>query len=326
MLAFLTRRSIGAVVTLLIIAAVTFFLFFAVPADPARLACGKVCPPELLEQARHNLGMDMPVWQQFLAWVGGLVAGRDYEGLGHCPAPCLGYSFVNREPVLETILDRLPLTLSLTFGAALLFLLFGVGTGMIAALKQGKALDKIASVSSLIGASVQIYFVGTLAMYFLVYQWQILGRPQYIPLTDNPIAWAYGLLLPWVVLSIIFTANYTRMTRSTMVEQLSEDYVRTATAKGMPRRTVVMRFALRGTLIPIVTIFGVDLGQLIGGAIITETTFGLQGIGRLAIRAVTDSDLPMLMATVLLAAAAIVVFNVIVDILYAVIDPRVRLS
>lgn len=326
MLAFLTRRSIGAVVTLLIISAVTFFLFFAVPADPARLACGKVCPPELLEQARHNLGMDRPVWEQFIAWVGGLFAGRDYEGLGRCPAPCLGYSFVNREPVLETILDRLPLTLSLTFGAAGLFLIFGVATGVIAALKQGKPLDKIASVSSLIGASVQIYFVGTLAMYFLVYQWQIIARPQYVPLTENPLAWAYGLLLPWVVLSIIFTANYTRMTRSTMVEQLSEDYVRTATAKGLPRRTVVMRFALRGTLIPIVTIFGVDLGTLIGGAIITETTFGLQGIGRLAIRAVTDSDLPMLMATVLLAAAAIVVFNVIVDILYAVIDPRVRLS
>jgi peptide/nickel transport system permease protein len=326
MTAFLTRRAIGAVVTLLIIAAVTFFLFFAVPADPARLACGKVCPPELLEQARHNLGMDMPVWQQFLAWVVGLVAGRDYEGLGHCPAPCLGYSFVNREPVLETILDRLPLTISLTIGAATLFLLFGVGTGVIAALRQGRPLDKIASVSSLIGASVQIYFVGTLAMYFLVYQWQILDRPQYIPFTENPAAWAYGLLLPWIVLSIIFTANYTRMTRSTMVEQLAEDYVRTAVAKGMPRRTVVARFALRGTLIPIVTIFGVDLGSLIGGAIITETTFGLQGIGRLAIRAVTDSDLPMLMATVLLAAAAIVVFNVIVDILYAVIDPRVRLS
>lgn len=180
--------------------------------------------------------------------------------------------------------------------------------------------------ASLIGASVQIYFVGTLAMYFLVYQWQILDRPQYIPLTEDPIGWAYGLLLPWLVLSLIFTANYTRITRSTMVEQLSEDFVRTATAKGLPRRTVVTRFALRGTLIPVVTIFGVDLGSLIGGAIITETTFGLQGIGRLALRAVTDSDLPMLMATVLLAAAAIVVFSIIVDILYAVIDPRVRLS
>ncbi|GAA4230779.1 peptide/nickel transport system permease protein [Streptosporangium album] len=326
MLRFIARRTVGAVVTLLIIAAVTFFLFFAVPADPARLACGKVCPPELLEQARHNLGLDQPLFLQFLSWVGGIFAGRDYEGLGHCPAPCLGYSFVNRAPVLETILDRLPVTVSLTIGASAVFLVFGVTTGIVAALRQGRPLDKIASVSSLIGASVQIYFVGTLALYFLVYKNNILDQPAYVPFTENPMAWAGGLFLPWVVLAIIFTANYTRMTRSTMVEQLSEDYVRTARAKGMPGRTVVLRFALRGTLIPIVTIFGVDLGTLIGGAIITETTFGLQGIGRLSVRAVTSSDLPMLMATVLVAAGAIVVFNIVVDILYAFIDPRVRLN
>ncbi|GAA3445751.1 ABC transporter permease [Planomonospora venezuelensis] len=326
MLRFLTRRALGAVVTLVVISAVTFFLFFAVPADPARLACGKVCPPELLEQARHNLGLDQPLFAQFTAWLAGIFVGRDYGGLGHCPAPCLGYSFVNKAPVFETILDRLPVTVSLTVGAALVFLLFGVATGIIAALNQGRPLDKIASVSSLIGFSLQIYFVGTLALYFLVYQNQILTRPQYRPFTEDPLAWAAGLALPWVVLSIIFTANYTRMTRSTMVEQLGEDYVRTARAKGMKGRSVVMRFALRGTLTTVITIFGVDLGALIGGAIITETTFGLQGLGRLSINAVTDSDLPVLMATVLVAAGAIIVFNIIVDALYAFIDPRVRLS
>ncbi|WP_067128376.1 ABC transporter permease [Microtetraspora malaysiensis] len=326
MLRFLTRRGLSAAFILLIVSAVTFFLFFAVPGDPARLACGKVCPPETLVQARHNLGLDQPIFVQFVEWVSGIFVGREYEGLGHCPAPCLGYSFVNQEPVFGTIVDRLPVTLSLTVGAAVVFLLFGVGTGIIAALNQGKPLDKIASVSSLIGASVQIYFIGTLAMYFLVFQWQVIERPRYVPLTEDPIGWAYGLLLPWIVLAIIFTANYTRMTRSTMVEQLSEDYVRTARAKGMSARTVVLRFALRGTLTPIATIFGIDLASLIGGAIITETTFSLQGIGRLSIQSVNNDDLPMLMATVLLAAAAIVVFNVIVDALYAVIDPRVRLS
>ncbi|WP_433413438.1 ABC transporter permease [Microtetraspora malaysiensis] len=326
MLRFLTRRGLSAAFILLIVSAVTFFLFFAVPGDPARLACGKVCPPETLVQARHNLGLDQPIFVQFVEWVSGIFVGREYEGLGHCPAPCLGYSFVNQEPVFGTIVDRLPVTLSLTVGAAVVFLFFGVGTGIIAALNQGKALDKIASVSSLIGASVQIYFIGTLAMYFLVFQWQIIERPRYVPITEDPIGWAYGLLLPWIVLAIIFTANYTRMTRSTMVEQLSEDYVRTARAKGMSARTVVLRFALRGTLTPIATIFGIDLASLIGGAIITETTFSLQGIGRLSIQSVNNDDLPMLMATVLLAAAAIVVFNVIVDALYAVIDPRVRLS
>jgi peptide/nickel transport system permease protein len=325
-LRFLTRRLLGAAFILLIVAAVTFFLFFAVPGDPARLACGKVCPPETLAQARHNLGLDQPVLVQFLTWLGGVFTGRDYAGLGHCPAPCLGYSFVNREPVFATIVDRLPVTISLTIGASIMFLLFGVGTGIVAALRQGRPLDKIASVLSLVGASVQIYFVGTLALYFLVYQWQIIDRPEYVPFTGDPLGWASGLALPWIVLAIIFTANYTRMTRSTMVEQLGEDYVRTARAKGLPERDVVLRFALRGTLITIVTIFGIDVGTLIGGAIITETTFSLQGIGRLSIQAVVSSDLPMLMATVLLAATAIVVLNVAVDALYALIDPRVRLS
>jgi peptide/nickel transport system permease protein len=326
MLRFLTRRTLGAVVTLLIIAVVTFFLFFAVPGDPARLSCGKVCPPESLAQARHNLGLDHPIFVQFVQWLSGIFVGRDYPTLGHCPAPCLGYSFVNKEPVFAAIVDRLPVTISLTIGSSIIFLIFGVGTGVIAGLRQGKPLDKIASVASLIGASVQIYFVGTLAVYFLVFQWGIVERPRYVPFTENPAEWAYGLLIPWLVLALIFTANYTRMTRSTMVEQLGEDFVRTARAKGMSSRTVVLRFALRGTLIPIVTIFGIDVSTLIGGAIITETTFSLQGIGRLSIMAVVDSDLPMLMATVLLAAAAIVVFNVIVDALYAVIDPRVRLT
>ncbi|GIH68192.1 ABC transporter permease [Sphaerimonospora thailandensis] len=326
MLRFLTRRTVAAAVTLVIIAAVTFFLFFAMPSDPARLACGKVCPPETLAQARHNLGLDQPIFVQFLEWLAGVFVGRDYEGLGHCSAPCLGYSFVNRAPVFNTIIDRLPVTISLTIGSSVIYLIFGVGTGVIAALNQGKALDKIASVASLIGSSMQIYFVGTLAMYFLVFQWQLIERPRYVPFTENPLEWAYGLLLPWLVLAMISTANYTRMTRSTMVEQLSEDYVRTARAKGMSGRTVITRFALRGTLSPIATIFGVDLAVLIGGAIITETTFSLQGVGRLSIQSVVNSDLPMLMATVLLAAAAIVVFNIIVDALYAVIDPRVRLS
>ncbi|MEU4832736.1 ABC transporter permease [Streptosporangium sp. NPDC023615] len=326
MLPFITRRMLGALVTLVIISAVTFFLFFAVPGDPARLACGKVCPPELLEQARRNLGLDQPLFAQFVAWLSGIFVGREYQGLGNCPAPCLGYSFVNRAPVLETILDRLPLTISLTVGAAVVFFTFGVATGIIAALQQGRPLDKIASVSSLVGASVQIYFVGTLALYFLVYQNHVFPQPKYMPFVENPLAWATGLLLPWLVLALIFTANYTRMTRSTMVEQLSEDYVRTARAKGMSGRSVVMRFALRGTMTPIITILGVDLGALIGGAIITEQTFGLQGLGQLSIRAVTYSDLPMLMATVLVAAGAIVVFNIVVDVLYAFIDPRVRLG
>ncbi|MFE4925272.1 ABC transporter permease [Streptomyces sp. NPDC056661] len=325
MLRFILRRTLGALVILLIISAVTFFLFFALPRDPARLACGKICTPANLELIRHNLAIDAPVWVQYGKWLVAIVVGRDFT-TGHCAAPCLGYSFVNQEPIFQTIVDRFPTTVSLTIGAAVVFVVFGVGMGMIAAWKQGTIADKVASSASLIGSSMQIYFVGALATYFLVDQWHLMDRARYVPFTDNPLAWAHGLLLPWCVLAIIFTANYTRMTRSSMVEQLNEDFVRTARAKGMPERTVFLRFAWRGAMGPIITIFGVDLGVLLGGAIITEQTFTLHGIGELSIKAVINQDLPMLLAVVMVAATAIVILNIVVDAVYAAVDPRVRLT
>ncbi|MBX7547561.1 ABC transporter permease subunit [Streptomyces sp. NPDC004232] len=326
MLRFLIRRTLGAAVILLIISALVFVLFYAAPRDPARIACGKVCTPETLALVKKNLGIDHSLPVQYWDWLKGVFTGRDYASFGHCNAPCLGYSFQNREPVMGTILDRFPTTISLAIGSAVVFVIFGVGTGMLAAVKQGKALDKIASSASLIASSMQIYVVGVFATYLLVDQWHLLVRANYTPFTQNPGQWFEGLLVPWLVLSLIFTANYTRMTRSQMVESLSEDYVRTARAKGLSRRTVFFRFAWRGAMGPIVTIFGLDLGTLLGGAIITESTFSLQGIGALSVKAVNTSDLPMLLGVVLVAAAAIVVFNIIVDSVYALIDPRVRLA
>ncbi|MFD3932610.1 ABC transporter permease [Streptomyces sp. NPDC058614] len=326
MLRFLVRRILGAVITLVIISAVTFMLFYAVPRDPARLACGKLCTPETLELIRHNMGITDPLPVQYWHWLTGIFLGRDFASFGHCDAPCLGYSFVNREPVLSTILDRFPTTISLTIGSSVVFLVFGVGMGMLAAVKQGKATDKIASSASLIASSMQIYFVGTLALYFLVYQWHILDQPSYTNFSTNPASWASGLLLPWLVLALIFTANYTRMTRSQLVEQLSEDYVRTARAKGLSSRKVFFRFAWRGAMGPIVTIFGIDLGVLFGGAMITEKTFSLQGIGMLAVKSVTTSDLPMLLGIMVITASFVVVANIVVDAVYALIDPRIRLA
>ncbi|MFJ6834734.1 ABC transporter permease [Streptomyces sp. NPDC091209] len=323
---FLIRRVLGALVILLIISAITFGLFYAIPRDPAMMSCGKNCTPDMLARIRHNLGIDHPVPVQFWYWLKGVFVGRDYPGFGNCPAPCLGYSFANREPVLGTILDRLPTTLSLALGAAIVFLIFGVGAGMLAALKQGKFLDKFASSASLFGSSLQIYFVGYVAMFFLVSKLGLFAQPSYTPFTDDPVAWFSGLLLPWLTLAIIFTANYTRMTRSQLVEQLSEDYVRTARAKGLSRANVFFRFAWRGAMGPIVTVFGIDLGTLIGGAIITESVFSLQGVGRLAVDSVYKSDLPMLLGVTVLSAGAIVIFNIIVDAVYALIDPRIRLA
>ncbi|CAL9296883.1 ABC transporter permease [Streptomyces sp. SudanB182_2057] len=326
MFRFLVRRILGAAVILLIISALVFVLFYAAPRDPARIACGKVCTPETLELVKKNLGISDPLPMQYWEWLKGLFVGRDYTSYGHCDAPCLGYSFQSREPVLDTILDRFPTTISLSLGAAVVFLIFGVGTGMLAAVKQGKALDKIASSASLIASSMQIYVVGVFATYLLVDQLHLLDRASYTPFTDNPGKWFSGLLVPWLVLSLIFTANYTRMTRSQMVESLTQDYVRTARAKGLSRRTVFFRFAWRGAMGPIITIFGLDLGVLLGGAIITESTFSLQGLGMLSVKAVGTNDLPILLGVIMVAAAAIIVFNILVDAVYALIDPRVRLA
>uniref|UniRef100_A0AAU2VN57 ABC transporter permease n=1 Tax=Streptomyces sp. NBC_00008 TaxID=2903610 RepID=A0AAU2VN57_9ACTN len=326
MLRFLLRRTLGAAVILLIISALVFYLFYAAPRDPARVACGKVCTPETLALVRHNLGIADPIPVQYWHWLQGIFVGRDYASYGHCPAPCLGYSFINREPVFGTIIDRFPTTLSLSVGSAFVFVIFGIGTGMLAAVKQGKPLDKVASSASLIASSMQIYIVGVLAMYFLTDQLHLLKRPSYTPLTDDPGAWFSGLLLPWLVLSVIFTANYTRMSRSQLVESMSEDYVRTARAKGLSRRTVFFRFAWRGAMGPIVTIFGLDLGVLLGGAIITEKVFSLQGIGTLSVKAVSTNDLPTLLGVMMVAAVAIVLLNIVVDAVYALIDPRVRLA
>ncbi|MFF9346172.1 ABC transporter permease [Streptomyces sp. NPDC014734] len=326
MLRFLLRRVVGAAVILLIISALVFVLFYAAPRDPARVACGKVCTPETLALVRHNLGIADPIPMQYWHWLQGIFVGRDYPSYGNCPAPCLGYSFINREPVFGTIVDRFPTTLSLSVGSAFVFVIFGVGTGMLAAVKQGKLLDKVASSASLVASSLQIYIVGVVAMYFLTDQLHLLDRPSYTPVTENPGAWFSGLLLPWLVLSVIFTANYTRMARSQLVESLSEDYVRTARAKGLSRRTVFFRFAWRGAMGPIVTIFGLDLGVLLGGAIITEKTFSLQGIGALSVKAVATNDLPTLLGVMMVAATAIVVLNIVIDAVYALIDPRVRLA
>jgi peptide/nickel transport system permease protein len=327
MFRFILRRTLSALMILLVISAITFVLFYVAPRDPARSACGKLCTPETLALVRRNLGIDDPLPVQYWHWLAGVFVGRDYAGLGHCAAPCIGYSFTNHEPVLGLITNRFPTTLSLTLGSTVVFVVLGVGTGMLAAVKQGRALDKIASSISLVGSSLQIYIVGVVAMYYLSDQWGILPRPQdSVGFSQDPVAWFKGLLLPWFVLAIIFTANYTRMTRSQLVETLAEDYVRTARAKGLSRRTVFFRFAWRGAMGPIVTILGLDIGYLLGGAIITEETFGLHGIGALSIKAVRDNDLPLLLGVVLVAAAAIVVANIVVDAVYALIDPRIRLA
>jgi peptide/nickel transport system permease protein len=324
-LRFVIRRSLGAALILLVISAVTFFLFFALPSDPARLSCGKQCTPESLLLIRHNLGIDTPLPYQYWHFLTGIFVGRSVGGT-NCPAPCLGYSFVNNEPVLQTLLNRFPATLSITAGACTLILTVGIGLGILAALRRGKPVDKISMGAALVGASVQIYFFGIVARYILVDQLDWLARPGYTSPFTSLSGWAGGMLLPWVTLAVVNVAVYARFSRSSMLEALSEEYVRAVRAKGLGAAGVYLKHAWRGAMTPVVTLFGIDLGVMLGGALITETTFNVPGIGKLAVDSVAAADLPMIMGTVLFASTAMVLANVAVDACYALIDPRVRTS
>lgn len=326
MLRFLIRRFLGAVVILFLLSIVAFLLFFGMPRDPALLMCGKTCNPQSLANIHHVLGLDKSIPEQYWIFLHNLFMGSDGFAQGPCPAPCFGYSYHTNEQVWGTLTDRLPTTVSLTLGAAVCFLALGLGSGLVAAWKRGTLIDKTATAGAMVLSSMQIYFLGPLALAILVYQTHWFSKPAYNDFTKNPGTWFTGLLIPWLVLSTIFAAQYTRMARSSMIEQLQEEHVRTARAKGMSRKYVFFRYAWRGSLIPIVTIFGIDLGSLLGGAIITEYTFGLPGLGQLAVQSVFFSDLPLLLGVMLFSASMILLFNIIVDAAYAFIDPRVRLS
>ncbi|MEY9854666.1 peptide/nickel transport system permease protein [Catenulispora sp. GAS73] len=324
MFGFILRRGLGAALILFAVSAVTFFLFFALPSDPARLSCGKTCTPQTLAAIRHNLGVDRPLFDQYWQFLHGIFDGRHF-GATWCAAPCLGYSFVNHKSVTSTLADRFPATLSLAVGASVLILTVGVGLGVIAALRRGQALDKRLTAIALVGSSMQVYFVGIVARYLLVDEFSVLPQPGYSPITSDPGKWFGGMILPWSTLAVVSAATYVRFTRSSMIEAEAQEYVRTARAQGLPPRVVHLRYAWRGAMTLVLTQFGLDLGLFLGSAVITETTFNIHGIAQLAVSSVTDLDLPMITGTVLVAAAFIVLCNVAVDLCYAFIDPRVRL-
>ncbi|MFC9679841.1 ABC transporter permease [Streptomyces sp. NPDC056948] len=315
---------------MLVITTITFFIFFALPSDPALLACGKTCSPSRLAEIKHSLGLDRSYLTQYWEFLKGLVAGRDFGDQSvriHCGAPCLGVSFQTDTPVLTTLLQDFPADLSLGLGAAVAFLILGVGLGTVAAVRRGRAADKAAVGLALFGVSVQIYFIGLLLLYLFVDKFQILPTSGYTPITEDPAGWFQGLILPWTTLVIVYLAMYTRLTRSSMLEVFAEDYMRTARAKGLPAATVVLKHGLRAAITPIITIFGMDVGSLIGGsAVITESVFGINGIGKLAVDSVQNSDLPVILGTTLFAATFVVLANVVVDLVYGLVDPRVRLA
>jgi peptide/nickel transport system permease protein len=331
-LAYIIRRLINAVVTLIVVTFVTFCVFFLVPkltgSDPALLYVGKQADPVALEGIREKFGFNDPLIVQYGKFLKGIVAGRDYDAgtdVTHCAAPCLGYSFKTSQEVWPLLTHALPVTFSLAFGAAVLWVVMGVFFGVISALRRGTIWDRSAMTVALAGVSLPIYFTGLLSLSIFVY-WLGFANPGYTPFVDNPWQWFTGLLLPWITLAFLFAATYARLTRANMLETLGEDYIRTARAKGLRERTVIGKHGLRSGLTPLVTVFGLDLGALLGGAILTEAVYNLRGLGYFALNGIRTSDLPVILGVTLFAAGFIVIMNLIVDLLYGVIDPRVRLG
>ncbi|MEN9735649.1 MAG: hypothetical protein RL129_359 [Actinomycetota bacterium] len=330
MFRYIVKRLISGTLVLGIVSAIVFTVFTILPADPARLACGKACTPDLIKQIRHTLELDQPLPVQFGRFVKGIFVGRTYlQGTAaqiDCQAPCLGYSYQTNESVTSLLKDRLPATLSIAFGASILWLLIGLSSGILSAIRRGTWIDKFSQGFALTMASLQIYFVGLVLQFLFVDKLQWLPSPSYNNPFEYPIDWARGMVLPWVTLAFLLSAIYSRLTRAGMIEVMGEDYVRTARAKGLTNRQINLKHVLRAAITPIITVFGIDLGLVLGGAVITEYVFNIPGLGKLATDSVSNVDLPVVTGTVLFAAFFIIVSNIVVDLLYAVLDPKVRLS
>jgi peptide/nickel transport system permease protein len=319
MTAFLVRRGLFGLLVLWIVSVAVFVLFFVTPHDPARTIAGRLATPQTVALVNHRLGLDRPLVDQYGSFVWRLLHGD------------LGYSYYNSEPVRALLFSRLPVTASLALGAAVLWLVMGIGIGVVAARRPRSLADRAGTLFVLTGLSMPTFLLGLLLIYFLFFRLHLAGidffpASGYVPLTQDPAGWAQHLILPWITLAVVTAATYSRLTRNSLLEVLGLDYIRTARSKGLSENRVVYRHGLRSALTPVFTQFGIDLGTLLGGVIVTEQVFGLPGLGQLALQSVTNQDLPVIIGTVLLASFFIVVANVIVDLGYAILDPRVRPS
>lgn len=318
---------------LLIISIITFWLFYALPkllhTNPAAEYAGRSPSPATIAAVSDKLGLDKPFWTQYWLFLKGIFVGRSFgSGVAsqQCNAPCLGYSFINNQAVWPEIVSDLPVDISLAIGASIIWVVAGVSTGVLSALRSGSIFDRTAMTVALAGVSLPIYFTGLLSLSIFSFgpSWlRLFPNVHFVPFTQDPLSWARNMVLPWVCLAFLYAALYARLTRSNMLETMSEDYIRTARAKGLPERTVVVRHGLRSAITPIVTIFGLDVGLLLGGAVLTEQVFGFVGIGKLAIISIGSRDLPVVLGITLFAAFFVVVANIIVDVVYAYVDPRV---
>jgi peptide/nickel transport system permease protein len=312
---FIVRRLIAMLLVLFAISVLTFFIFNVIPAgDPAVRMAGKSATPTTINAIRREWGFDEPVYVQYVKTMGKVFSGDLV-------------SYINQRNVLDEIRSRIPRTFSLAIGAALLWMFVATILGLYTAVRAGQFSDRFLTVLALVGISMPVFWVGALMAYYLGFKWEIFPNGGYTPLTDDPADWAYHLILPWTALSILFIGVYSRLLRSNVLDTMNDDYVRTARAKGLSERQVLVRHVLRNSLIPIVTLWGLDFGAVLGGAaILTETVFDIQGVGQYAAESVSQLDVPPVLTVTMFGAFFIVLLNAVVDIVYAYLDPRIRLT
>ncbi len=320
MATYILRRVLWGIVLVILVSAITFLLFNVFPsADPAQLRAGRNGSPATIAYIRHELGLDKPIYTQFFVYMKNLLLHFNF-----------GTSFYTGAPVLSLIKDRLPATLSLTIGAAVVWLLMGIPIGILSAIRRGSLVDRAAMSVALVFVSMPVFWLGLVVLFLFaddIGRFHLFpGANTYVGLTANPSQWFTSLIMPWFVLAATSAAVYSRVLRGSLIEAMGEDYIRTARAKGLRERRVIFRHGVRAAITPVVTIFGLDVGALLGGAVITETVFDIPGIGRLNYDAIIHSDFPIVQGTVILAALFIVVANIVVDVAYAYLDPRVRYS
>jgi peptide/nickel transport system permease protein len=330
-LRYLIRRVLWACVLFVAVTIVTYVIFYAIPVNPARLACGQRATPECVRRAADFLGTNKPLYVQYGRFFGRLMP-FSLNGGPHLKEPALGRSFTTRLSVNYVVAHAAPVTASLIFGGAVFWMLIALPVGILSALRPRSLLDRIAMVFVLVGISAHPVWIGLIFAYLFGFK---LG---WFPITgyscffdchqaqQGPVQWAYHMFLPWMTFAILFAALYVRMIRANVMDTMNEDYVRTARAKGAPEHRVLRSHVLRNALLPVVTMLGMDIGLALGGAIFTETVYALPGLGKTAIQSVFNFDLPTTQGVVVFGTICIIVFNLIVDLLYAVIDPRIRLS
>ncbi|MFF8398069.1 ABC transporter permease [Streptomyces sp. NPDC016172] len=326
---FVLRRAVGAAVTLLAISVIVYVVFYATPGNVAQITCGPRCSPEQVHQVARQLNLDDPLFVRYGHFLQGLVAGQDYStgtSVQHCSAPCLGLSYQSDQQVTQLIWAKLPVSLSLVAGAMVLWLILGVGTGVLSAWRRGRFSERVLTGVTLAGTATPVFVIGLVLMIVVCGELRLLPFPQYVALTDDPEQWAWNLLLPWLSLALIEAAAFARLTRASMLETLAEDHIRTFRAYGVGERSIVGRHALRGAFAPVIALNANNVGSAIGGAVLTETLFGLPGIGQELVHAVNVVDLPVVVGMVLVIGFFVVLANAVADVLYAVADRRVVLT